>query len=333
VPDTPRDTPEAAAPPAQRPVVSPYVDFSREAWAHLRDSTPLTLSEADLAGLRGINERLSLDEVAEVYLPLSRLLNLYVAATKTRHDATATFLQTRAGRTPYIIGIGGSVAAGKSTTARVVQALLSRWPEHPNVELVTTDGFLFPNAVLESRGLMRRKGFPDSYDTRRLLEFVAAVKAGNPAVAAPVYSHLAYDIIPGAEQVVREPDVLILEGLNVLQVGGMDGTRPPSSSPRVMVSDYFDFSIYVDAEEHELETWYVQRFLRLRETAFRDPSSYFQAYSRLDEPAAIDVARGIWRDINLVNLRENIAPTRGRAHLVLEKGPDHRVQRVRLKKL
>ncbi|HEX6349511.1 MAG TPA: type I pantothenate kinase [Candidatus Dormibacteraeota bacterium] len=302
---------------------TPFVEFDRADWARLRASTPLTLTDADLETLRGINERLDLEEVAAVYLPLSRLLNLQVAAAQALHQATGTFLGTPPGRVPYVLGIAGSVAVGKSTTARILQALLARWPTHPRVDLVTTDSFLHPNRVLEERGLLNRKGFPESYDQRALVQFVAEVKAGAEEVEAPVYSHLTYDLVPGQTVVVRRPDVLILEGLNVLQAGG----------GRLFVSDYFDFSIYVDARESDIERWYEERFLALRETAFRDPSSYFRRFGELSEAEAVATARRIWAEINGVNLRENILPTRERARLILEKGPDHLVRTVRLRKL
>jgi type I pantothenate kinase len=305
-----------------------YAEFDRAAWARLRASTPLTLTEADLLALRGVNEAISLEEVADVYLPVSRLLNLSVGATKELHRAMATFLAESVDA-PFVIGLAGSVAVGKSTIARILQRLLSRWPESPRVDLITTDGFLLPNAVLESRNLLHRKGFPESYDRRALVRFVADVKAGVPEVRAPVYSHVAYDVVPGEEQVVRSPDVLILEGLNVLQTG----PALPGHEGQAFVSDYFDFSIYVDAQEGDVEHWYVERFLRLRETVFRDPSSYFRRYADLDRDEAVETARGIWRDINGRNLRENIAPTRGRARLILEKGPDHAVRRVLLRRI
>lgn len=318
---------------------SRYFDFERESWARLRAATPLTLSEADLQELQGINERVSLEEVEAIYLPLSRLLNLHVAATQTLHKATDTFLGSLPRPAPYVIGVAGSVAVGKSTFARILQALLARWPAHPRVDLVTTDGFLLSNQELEARGALNRKGFPESYDVRRLIEFVADVKSAAGAVHAPVYSHQAYDIVPGEFQVVDRPDIVILEGLNVLQAGDASrstrsGSRPRESGrARVFVSDFFDFSIYIDADEAHIERWYVERFLALRETVFRDPRSYFHRYSRLDDAAAAETAREIWRTINGVNLRENISPTRDRARLVLEKGIDHTVQRVRLRRL
>lgn len=308
---------------------SPYASFSREQWAKLRATTPLTLSEADLSELRGINEEVSLKEVEDIYLPLSRLLNLYVAKAQDLHRVTDTFLGEPSAKLPFVIGVAGSVAVGKSTTARILQALLARWPHHPKVALVTTDGFLYPNQVLEARGLMKRKGFPESYNVRRLLRFVAEVKSGQPEVAAPVYSHLAYNILPGETQTVTQPDIMILEGLNVLQSG--DG-RSLRSLP-VFVSDFFDFSIYVDAEEEHLKAWYIARFLRLRDTAFRDSASYFRAYADLSTDEAKAVAGRIWNEINSINLKENIKPTRERAQLILEKGDKHAVTGVRLRKL
>jgi len=328
LPHSPLSDPFGRA-PDDGSVFSPHIEFSRAEWARLRGSTPLTLSHDDLEALHSAEEHVSMDEVMEVYLPLSRLLNLYVAATQQLFRVTDTFLGSPAAKVPYVVAIAGSVAGGKSTTARILQALLARWPDHPKVDLVTTDGFLFPNAVLEERGIMHRKGFPESYDVRRLIRFLAEVKSGSEEVRAPVYSHLVYDIVPG-ELVVRRPDILILEGLNVLQTGGTAGERPP----RVFVSDFFDFSIYIDACEADLEGWYLQRFQRLRETAFRDPESFFHQYAvGMSEQEAMEFGRQVWATINAVNLRENIEPSRERARLILDKAKDHRVERVWLRKL
>ncbi|NUP05501.1 MAG: type I pantothenate kinase [Polyangiaceae bacterium] len=311
------------------PSGSLYTEFSRASWARLRGATPLTVSEADLARLRSADEHVSLEEVSDVYLPLSRLLDLYVAATSQLSRVTDTFLGSPAGRVPYVIAIAGSVAGGKSTTARILRALIAEWPNRPRVELVTTDGFLHPNRVLEERGILGRKGFPESYDVRRLIRFLADLKSGVHEVRAPVYSHHHYDVLTGDGLVLQRPDIVIIEGLNVLQTAPATGER----SPRVFVSDFIDFSIYIDASEDELERWYVSRFMRLRETAFRDPESYFKNYAKLTEEAAAATASDIWRKINLVNLRENIGPTRERARLILEKGTDHRVERIFLRKL
>jgi type I pantothenate kinase len=305
---------------------SQFVSFTRDEWARLREHTPMPLTEAELFALRGLNDEVTLSQVEQVYLPLSRLLDLYVAATQTLHAARDTFLGTSA-RVPYVIGVAGSVAVGKSTAARILQALLSQWPAHPRVDLVTTDGFLLPNAVLESRGLMQRKGFPESYDVRRLLEFVIAVKSGEASVKAPVYSHLTYDIVPGTWQEVNRPDIMIIEGLNVLQTG------PPRQGRSLFVSDFFDFSIYIDAADSLIERWYVDRFMTLRETVFTDAKSYFHRYATLSDSEARETAQRIWREINYVNLKENVEPTRERAHLILEKGDDHDVAGVRLRKL
>jgi type I pantothenate kinase len=301
-----------------------YLTFDREAWASLRAATPLTLGEQELAELQGINDDIDMDEVAAIYLPLSRLLNLYVSTRMDLHKVSATFLGTVAPKVPYVIGVAGSVAAGKSTFARILQALLARWPDHPKVDLITTDGFLYPNAELEKRGIMNRKGFPESYDTRALLRVLREIKSGHRDVSAPVYSHVVYDIVEGEQVVVDQPDIVILEGLNVLQTA--EGFTE-------FVSDYFDFSIYVDADELDIEQWYIDRFLALRGSVFQDPDSFFTFYAELSDEDAVDVARSIWREINGRNLAENIAPTRDRASLVLHKTADHRVDRVQLKRL
>ena len=314
------------------PVVAPstpYVDLDRDAWSRLSATTPLPLTDDDVTRLRGLGDPIDLAEVDAVYRPISRLLNLYVTATGALHAASSTFLGEAPVRTPYVIGVAGSVAVGKSTTARVLQALLARWPETPRVELITTDGFLHPNSELERRGLMDRKGFPESYDRRALLRFLSAVKAGRPEARAPVYSHLVYDIVPGEHVVVRRPDVLIVEGLNVLQPAR--ATAAGGSS--LAVSDFFDFSIYVDARADDVRQWYVDRFLSLRQTAFARPTSYFRRYASLTDDEAVAKAEHIWDTINAPNLEQNILPTRGRATLVLRKGPDHAVERVRLRKI
>lgn len=314
--------------PPEPPVVfSRYLTFDRADWASLRDSTPLTLAEADLRHLRGLNDAVSMQEVEQIYLPLSRLLNLYVQATQQLHRASQTFLRAHTAKVPFIIGLAGSVAVGKSTSARILQALLSRWPGHPSVDLVTTDGFLHPNAVLTARGIMNRKGFPESYDRSRLVRFLADVKSGAPEVHAPVYSHQRYDIVPDAAQTVRHPDIAIVEGLNVLQA------PQDRAGSQVFASDFFDFTIYVDADEADIERWYIERFLRLRDTVFQDPQSYFHRYASLNEAEARKTATSIWAEINGVNLRENIAPTRLRAHLILRKGANHAVEQVQLRRL
>jgi type I pantothenate kinase len=303
---------------------SRYLTFKRDAWADLRASTPLTLGARELDELRGINEEIDLDEVVAIYLPLSRLLNLYVSATQDLHRVSATFLGAMAPKVPYVIGVAGSVAVGKSTFARILQALLAQWPDHPKVDLITTDGFLHPNRVLEERGIMNRKGFPESYDTRHLVRVLREIKSGLPSVSAPVYSHVVYDIVDGEQVIVNQPDILILEGLNVLQTG---------DSATEFVSDYFDFSIYLDAAESDVEQWYVERFLKLRESVFKNPESFFRYYADLTDEQAVEIAREIWREINGRNLRENIAPTRDRASLIVHKTADHRVDEVKLRRL
>lgn len=307
--------------------LSPYLEFTSEQWGDLRAATPMALSEADLERLRGINDQLSLDEVVQIYLPLSRLLNLYVGASQELYRASDTFLGQLPAKVPYVIGIAGSVAVGKSTTARVLQALLDRWPDHPKVDLITTDGFLHPNRVLEERGIMERKGFPESYDRRRLLQFMSDIKSGSPSVEAPVYSHLTYDIQPGEVVTVEQPDIVIVEGLNVLQTGVADGEMP------LFVSDFFDFSIYVDAEVADVRRWYIERFFALRETAFKDPTSFFHRFSVLTDEEATATALSIWTSINEVNLVNNILPTRERADLILRKSSNHRISRVDLRRL
>jgi type I pantothenate kinase len=309
--------------------LSPYSIFSRAEWAALRQDTPMTLTPDEVTRLRSLHDRLDMSEVAEIYLPLSRLLSMYVAATQRLFVAQQRFLSTEDAKMPYVIGVAGSVAVGKSTTARVLQALLARWPNVPKVDLVTTDGFLYPNAVLEREGLMEKKGFPESYDLPALLRFLTEVKAGKRPARAPIYSHLIYDVIPNQWVEVDRPDILIVEGLNVLQTGRLprDGKAIP------FVSDFFDFSVYLDADEGVLKSWYVDRFLTLRGTAFRDPKSYFHRYSSLSDDEAVETATGIWERINLVNLHENILPTRQRSDLILMKRADHMVEQVSLRKL
>ncbi|WP_237204781.1 type I pantothenate kinase [Rothia nasimurium] len=307
---------------------SPFTELDRDTWSRLASEISVPLTEDELQQLRGLGETIDLDEVAQVYLPISRLLNLYVNAAASTNHMTNSFLGIQGQKVPFIIGVAGSVAVGKSTTARVLQELLRRWPSTPNVQLVTTDGFLYPNAELERRGLMGRKGFPESYDRRALLRFVSEVKSGAPLVTAPKYSHLYYDIIEGERIEVTSPDVLIVEGLNVLAPAKLESEK----SSALSLADFFDFSIYVDASTRDIEHWYVQRFLKLQRSAFTNPDSYFKRYADLSEDAAIELALSIWRSINEPNLRENVRPTRGRARLILKKSHDHKIRKVLLRK-
>lgn len=308
---------------------SPYSIFTRPEWAKLRADTRMTLSDEEVEPLSGLIDRISTREVEDIYLPLSRLLNLYVAAAQKLHTETDAFLGKRLGKMPFIIGVAGSVAVGKSTTARVLRALLAKWPNHPRVDLVATDGFLLPNQVLQAKGLMDRKGFPESFDQKALLQFMADVKAGRTHVRAPVYSHFDYDIRPGEHITVEKPDVLIVEGLNVLQPAKL----PKNGEAIPFVSDFFDFSIYIHADEKVIESWYVKRFERLRHTAFRHPDAYFHRYASLPDAEANQTAIDIWRRINLKNLKDNILPTRQRADLILNKNRDHSTETVWLRKL
>ncbi|WP_163938627.1 type I pantothenate kinase [Paraferrimonas sp. SM1919] len=305
-----------------------YIDFRRQSWSKLRNNVPLELTSDDIASLKGINEQLSLAEVEQIYLPLSRLLNLYVGSTQQRATILNGFLGKPTNNCPYIISIAGSVSVGKSTTARIMQALLQRWPQHPKVDLVTTDGFLYPLAILKQKNILDRKGFPESYDVKQLLQFASDVKAGKPNLEVPIYSHITYDINPNEKQLIDQPDILIIEGLNVLQ-SHADNTE---DKPKRFLSDFVDFSIFVDAEESLLKTWYIERFLKFRETAFRLPNSYFSHYASLSDSEARKTASNIWEKINGPNLRQNILPTKVRANLILEKGNDHFVSSVALRK-
>ena len=315
---------------AKRPeVLAPYHHFTTAQWSALRADEPMTLDADDIKRLRTLSDPISLEEAEEIYLPLTRLLSFYVEAIQHLHSVSTRFLEATDQKVPFIIGVAGSVAVGKSTTARILQALLQRWPSSPKVDLVTTDGFLYPNAVLSERGIMERKGFPESYDRPRFVQFLADIKSGRSHVPVPVYSHLVYDVVEGSEIVIDRPDILIVEGLNILQPGEL----PRTGKPILFASDFIDFSIFIDAETEDLETWFMERFFRLRETAFRDPNSFFRRFAEMSEAEAGEVGRKVWRTINLPNLLDNVLPTRGRADLILKKGKSHLIEDVQLRRV
>lgn len=314
---------------SRRPPVDPYHHFTKAEWSTLRDGQPMTLTQADIERLRTLSDPISLEEAEEVYLPLTRLLSYYVEAIQGLHRVSTRFLNAPDDKVPFIIGVAGSVAVGKSTTARILQALLARWPSSPKVDLVTTDGFLYPNAVLAERGLMERKGFPESYDRSRFVQFLSDIKSGHGNVSVPVYSHLVYDVVPGSEVTIDRPDILIVEGLNILQPGEL----PRSGNPILFASDFIDFSVYIDADTDDLEAWFMERFFRLRDTAFRDPTSFFRRFAEMSRDEAGEFGKMVWRTINLPNLMDNVLPTRGRADLILKKGKSHLIEEVRLRRV
>ncbi|PRO66657.1 type I pantothenate kinase [Alkalicoccus urumqiensis] len=310
--------------------ISPFMTFSRAEWAALRESYSMKMDPEEIQQVKGLNDVLNMEEIADIYLPLTRLIHLHADASQELYRSRSIFLKKQEKKVPYIIGIAGSVAVGKSTLARVLRTLLSKWDLHPRVDLVTTDGFLYPNAELERRGIMDKKGFPESFNVAALLRFLEEVKSGKPRVEAPVYSHITYDVKPGEAQVVEQPDIVILEGINVLQPPRHKGADPEEG---VSVSDYFDFSIYVDADEEDVFSWYIERFKKLRETAFRNPDSYFRKYADLSDEEAEAFAAGVWNRINHPNLVENIRPTKNRADLILRKGGHHLVNQIKMRKI